>query len=219
MEVRPITSADCVEWVLHKHYAKRKPRMQYCYGLFVDGLMEGIVTFGYPATPFVSRGICGKDYELEVLELNRLVINEGSPKNSASFLVANAIKLLPIYHKIIVSFADTSAGHVGYVYQATNFLYTGLTMDMKEWRKVGANLHSQNVCKAVPLEERQHRQDYEQVWREKKHRYILFRGTKDDKRERLSHLNYTSQPYPKGMTARFGYTASAEKQSSLTLFD
>ena len=29
--------------------------------------------------------------------------------------------------KIVVSYADTSKGHVGYVYQATNFIYTGMS--------------------------------------------------------------------------------------------
>ena len=94
-EIKPITSKECKEWVLKKHYAKRKPRIQYAYGLFLDGKMEGVITYGYPATPFVSRGLCGKKYENYVLELNRLVINSGVPKNSASFLVANSLKMLP----------------------------------------------------------------------------------------------------------------------------
>lgn len=218
-EVLPISSRECLDWVLNKHYAKRKPRMQHCYGLFIDNLLEGVITFGLPATPFVARGLCGKEHEQEVIELSRLVINSKTPKNSASFLVANSIKQLPEKFKIVVSFADTSVGHIGYVYQATNFFYTGLTIDMKEWKKKGTNLHSQNVCKKLDLESRKHNNNFEQVQRPKKHRYILFRGNKKEKWIRLKALKYPLLPYPKGKTARYECIDILNKQSNLEKFN
>ena len=205
MDVRAIKSADCKEWVLKKHYAQRKPRIQYAYGLFINGVMEGIVTYGYPATPFVSRGICGREYEKEVLELNRLVVNEHAPKNAASFLVSHSIKLLPNKIHIIVSYADTSVGHIGYIYQATNFYYTGLTIDMKEWVQKDPKLHSQNVCKKLPLAERADNKNFKQIWRPKKHRYLFFRGSKKEKKIRLAALKYKIEQYPKGITSRYTY--------------
>ena len=202
-EVKQISSKDCMVWVLKKHYAHRKPRMQFCYGLYINNVLKGIVTYGLPATPFVARGICGKEYENNVLELSRLVINSKVPKNSASFLVSNSIKQLPENYKIIVSFADTSMGHIGFIYQATNFKYTGLTIPMKEWRLKGFNLHSQNVCKKVPLKERVKDSRFIQVQRERKHRYIIFRGNKKEKRELLKELKYEILPYPKGVPRRY----------------
>ena len=89
--IQPISNKECYDWVLKKHYAHRKPRMQFCFGLFIDNKLEGVITFGLPATPFVARGLCGKEHETEVLELSRLVINSNVPKNSASFLVASFI--------------------------------------------------------------------------------------------------------------------------------
>jgi len=214
--VLPINSKECSEWVLKKHYAKRKPRIQFAYGIYIDNKLEGVITFGYPATPFVSRGLCGKQHEEKVMELNRLVINSGVPKNSASFLVSNSIKLLPPKYKIIVSYADSSVGHIGFIYQATNFSYTGMTIDMKEWRKKDSNLHSQNVCKEVKLSERKKDNSFEQIMRPKKHRYILFRGNKKEKLQLKKDLKHKVLPYPKGITKRYECIDINEKQTLLT---
>jgi len=216
-EIFQISSKECMEWVLKKHYAQRKPRMQFCFGLYINGIVQGVITFGYPATPFVSRGLCGREYEKEVLELNRLVINSGVPKNSASFLVANSMKMLPKQYKIIVSYADTSVGHIGYVYQATNFLYTGLTIPMKEWRMKGEKLHSQNVCKSKSLKERKEDDNFEQIQRPRKHRYIRFLGTKEEIAERLAKLIYPQAPYPKGISKKYNSPDIKVLQSKLEL--
>lgn len=217
-KVLPINHKECLEWVLKKHYAKRKPRMQYCYGLFIEGVLEGIIVFGLPATPTIARGLCGKEYEKEVIELSRLVINSGTPKNSASFLVSHSIKLLPEKYKIIISFSDISRGHIGYVYQATNFFYIGLTIDMKVWVEKDVNIHPQNIIKKYGLKKMKKDNRFEQVLRPKKHRYILFRGNKKEKRERLKKLKYPILPYPKGKTARYECIDIKNRQSNLEKF-
>jgi hypothetical protein len=202
-EIKSIPSSELKEWLLVKHYAHRKPRIQYSFGLYLNGFLEGVITFGYPATPFISRGICGKEYEENVLELSRLVINSGVPKNSASFLIANSIKLLPEKFKIIISYADSSLHHIGYVYQATNFIYTGLTIPMKEWKMEGTNLHSQNVCKSLDLESRKKNDKFKQVYRPQKHRYLLFRGNKKEKEILKKNLKYSIKSYPKDKPEKY----------------
>jgi len=65
-----------------------------------------------------------------VLELNRLWVHDAAPKNTETWFLARALNMLP--PRIILSYADTSAGHVGYVYRAANFNYGGWTdMDRK----------------------------------------------------------------------------------------
>lgn len=214
-EVKSISSKECYDWILKKHYAHRKPRMQFCYGLFVDNLLKGVVTFGTPATPFIARGLCGKEHENEVLELSRLVINSNVPQNSGSFLIGNAMKLIPEQYKIIVSYADTKMGHIGYVYQATNFLYTGLTIPMKEWKKKGDNRHSQNISKEKSLQEKKKDDSYEQIYRNRKHRYIFFIGNKDENKELKSKLKYSIMPYPKGEPKKYESNDIKEVQGRL----
>ena len=47
------------------------------------------------------------------------------PRNTESWFVARALALLP--PKIVLSYADTAAGHMGYIYRASNFHYAGWT--------------------------------------------------------------------------------------------
>ena len=131
MEVKPLKNFEVEPWLLEKHYAKRIPQLMFCFGLY-DPQLIGVVTYGIPPSPSLCMGICGQEYSNKVLELNRLCLLDND-KNQASFLVAHSIKQLP-KPSIIVSYADTEHGHVGYVYQATNFIYTGLSANRVDWQ-------------------------------------------------------------------------------------
>lgn len=187
--VMPIKNEEAYPWLLNKHYAKRIPQIMFAFGLYDDGQLVGVVTYGIPASPSLCMGICGKEYSDKVLELNRVCLLNND-KNESSFLVSNSIKLLP-KPTIVVSYADTGQGHVGYVYQATNFLFTGTT---KERTDMGGRdgKHSR------------HSKDPSiRVFRSSKHRYVYFHGTKADKKVMLSKLMYKVEPYPKGDSKRY----------------
>jgi hypothetical protein len=71
------------------------------------------------------------------LELNRLCLKSNA-KNDASFLVSASIRLLATAGNFIcISFADTEQGHSGYVYQACNFTYHGLSAKRTDWKVRG----------------------------------------------------------------------------------
>ena len=145
MKVLPIDYQDTKEWLLYKHYAKRMCSIKYAFGLFVDGMLNGVVTFGMPPSSNLAESICGKEYKDYVLELNRLVVNDGMPKNTLSFFVSNAIKMIP-NNTIIVSFADANMNHNGYIYQATNFIYTGISSNTSKLiDKFGEEFHFRNI--------------------------------------------------------------------------
>jgi len=197
MEVLPIKHEECEEWLLKIHYAKRIPLIMHSFGLYVDKKLDGIITYGMPASPALCVGVCGEDHRHLVLELNRLCLLNNK-KNQASFLVGNSLKLLP-KPSIVVSYADTSMNHNGYIYQATNFIYTGLSAKRTEWRIRGSNRHSRTLTAQHTLEEMQNNPDkFHRLDRPQKHRYIYFLGDKKQKKEMLSKLNYNIEPYPKG---------------------
>ena len=125
IEVIEIGQAIARNLIMTQHYAHRMPTIQRAFGLMEDGELVGCVTFGQPASPNVVLSILGRETDLEMMELNRLVITTKT-KNSASFLVGGAIRRLP-KKMVLVSYADKGAGHVGYVYQATNWNYFGET--------------------------------------------------------------------------------------------
>jgi Ni,Fe-hydrogenase III small subunit len=135
-----------------------------------------------------------------VLELNRLVLVNNKP-NEASRLVAASFKLLPT-PRIIVSFADTAQNHQGIVYQATNFIYTGLSAKFRDPRVKGLE-HQHHATYGHGLSNQQIIEKYgaENVYfveRSRKHRYITFVGNRTEKKMMRSALLYKQLPYPKG---------------------
>ena len=201
MEVKPIKSFETKPWLLNKHYAKRLPSISYAFGLFDEGMLVGVCTYGSPASPSLCVGVCGEQYRDKVLELNRLVIDSNKP-NSASILVSRSLQMLP-KPSIVVSYADTGQGHVGYVYQANNFYYTGATAERTDMGGEEGK-HSRHA-----------KDPSIRVFRSSKHRYISFTGTKKQKRILRNELNYEIQPYPKGESIKYDASGSVETQGIL----
>mgnify|MGYP003673140798 CR=1 FL=1 len=135
----------CKEWLLYKHYAKRVPSISFSFGLFKNEILVGVITFGMPPSSTLASSICGEKYKDIVLELNRLVVNDGLDKNALSYFVSNSINQLP-KPNIIVSFSDNNMNHNGYIYQATNFIFTGQTSnDSMYIDKDGKEFHFRNL--------------------------------------------------------------------------
>ena len=184
MIVLPIKTEEAVPWIMQKHYAKRLPSISYAFGLYVENLLVGVVTYGIPASNSLCEGICGKKYKEYVIELNRLCLLN-NVKNQSSFLVGNSIKMLP-KPKVIVSYADIGQGHVGYVYQATNFLFTGTTKERTDM-SAGEGKHSRHAKDPLIRQ-----------FRTAKHRYVYIHGNKTEKKLLQKELKYEVLDYPKG---------------------
>tara|TARA_A100001011_G_C14281911_1_gene831973 strand:- start:93 stop:719 length:627 start_codon:yes stop_codon:yes gene_type:complete len=204
--VKPIKSSQCKEWLLYKHYAKRMCSISYSFGLFSNKELIGIMTIGKPASNNLCIGVCGKENSKYVYELNRLCVNDNLPKNTLSFFVGQCLKILP--KMILVSYADTLMNHNGYIYQATNWFYTGKT---KERTDIGTEngKHSRHYDKKIDY--KKHR-----IHRSSKHRYIYFIGNKAEKRYFKKCLNYQILSYPKGQNKR--YDASYKPLTQTELF-
>ena len=137
--VRRISYDETKPFLLNIHYARRMPCITDAFGLFVNGELVGVVTYGVPASRPLCIGLAGVENERHVLELNRLCIRpdlNGGGRNYASYLVSRSLKMLP-NGTFVVSYADTAWTHVGYIYQACNFLYTGLSAKRKDTYQPG----------------------------------------------------------------------------------
>ena len=202
-EVREVNRSDCEEYILKIHYAKRWPSISYAFGLYLDGFLCGIVTYGTPPSSTLKKGIAGEGYKSDILELNRLCLRNNI-KNEASTLVGRSLRALP-KSKIIVSFADIDQGHSGYVYQATNFIYCGLSAKRTDWKVKGReNLHGQTIAdefrgvknRAQAMRDK-YGDDFYLAPRSRKHRYIFIVGSKSYKKKVIKDLKYLILPYPK----------------------
>ena len=186
IEVIPSWAAK--PFILHIHYARRMPCVKYAFGLFKDAELIGVCTYGPPATPFLCKGIAGEENKKNVLELNRLVIApEYNGGNYASYLVSHSLKQLP-NGTFVVSYADCGWGHVGYVYQATNWIYTGATKPRTDIVSVSGG-HARHYKKG----------DTKRQPRSAKHRYVYLVGDKRTRKRMREQLRYQQiVPYPKG---------------------
>ncbi len=205
LEVHSIGIDNYREWLIKKHYAKRLCSVSYSFGLYIDGVISGVCTFGKPASNSLCIGVCGKENSKYVYELNRLCVNDGLPKNTLSKFLGICLKKLPSL--IIVSYADTKMNHNGYIYQATNWIYTGRTKERTDI-SAGLNKHSKNYDKNTDYSKNR-------KLRSSKHRYVYFTGNKRLKKSWLKSLNYKTEPYPKGDNKR--YDASYKPNIQLTI--
>ena len=203
-EIKEIEKKLAQDMVVQNHYLHRKAPAMFAYGLFDDKEMIGCIIYGKPASPALCVGVCGHDESSNVIELTRLWIKDGTPKNTESFLIGNTLKMLPANYDIVVSYAEMGAGHVGTVYQATNWIYTGLSDRHVEWRLDGkTGKHSRHLFDehgGIEGAKKFYGERLERHERGRKHRYVMLRGNKSRKKQLKNKLRYKVQPYPKVAT-------------------
>jgi hypothetical protein len=196
--VKPIDNATAQEIVVKNHYLHRKAPCSNAFGLFDESqLLRGVVLYGTPSSAPLRSGIAGKENANNVVELTRLWIDDNSPKNSESYLIGNSLKFCG--KEIIVSFADTQQNHLGIVYQATNWLYTGLSAKRTDWVVEGIDKHGHTWADKYTAEEMRNQfgERFKLVPRSRKHRYIFINAKGKRRKELLASLKYKIEPYPK----------------------
>ncbi len=205
VDIRPINSSVAKNIILKYHYSHTWPVAKLSLGMYVDSKLNAVVVYGHSASARMSGSLPSENY----WELQRLFSFDWAGKNTESYLIAASIRYIKQNHKEIdclISFADPEQGHVGTIYQATNWLYCGISdptggyiykFDGK-WehtRSTGARLGTrvhEKILKMYPDIE------YRKVIR--KHRYIyLLPKSKRHKREMMERLlaKYELLPYPK----------------------
>ena len=200
-KIEEIPYRTAMDIIIEKHYLHRRCPCSIAFGLINKETEEikGVVTYGIPPSSTLLKGICGEDEMHNVYELNRLWVSDDVPANGESFLIGNTLKRLD--KEIIVSFADTSQNHVGYVYQATNFLYCGLSKKFKDPKVKGMeHMHHATYAHGMTMAQVIEKYGAENVYyaeRPRKHRYIYFNCGKYRKKQLMRKLRYKVLPYPK----------------------
>lgn len=190
MKVVRVSKQECLAWIMLKHYSHRMPIFWKGFGLIVDDLLVGVCVYGQPSAPIQSYAFNSRDFDL--YELSRLVVDCPNQKNAASFLIANSLKKLKT-PCAVVSYADSAFGHVGIVYQASNFFYTGLvtghgvSVVIDGRTKHSASLMSKGVGSPVAYAKKHNLKIQPNS---AKHRYFAFVGSRQEKQNMLSKLNY-----------------------------
>lgn len=220
--IKEVNLYDFKDWFLYKHYAKRVPPIIYLYGLYNSSLkeIEGLCSFGPPCRMMNGGGsIFDNSLNITTYELNRLIMKENHEKNLLSFFVSKCLDMLP-KPNCCVSYADSNMHHCGYIYQATNWIYTGLTQKRKKFvDKNGKDIHERTIYSrygTTKLEEIDNK-DIILTEQEGKHRYIYFNGSSREKKRMKKLLKYTTLPYPKDINKK--YDASHVVNNKNSIFD
>lgn len=182
--------------IMNKHYAQRRPSISYAFVLYdkTKDREVGVLTYGKPASNSLCVGVCGKEYSKNVYELNRLFIEDCNVKNLASYFISESEKQLSaIGNFIIVSYSDKGMSHNGYVYQASNFIYTGSTKERTD-KYTPNGKHSRHYT-----DEYNHLRKV----RTSKNRYVKFIGNKRFKKNANKNLKYDTHPYPKSQNKKY----------------
>lgn len=197
MNVEIISSQLASAVVIENHYLHRRPPISFAFGLFNQlSVLCGVVTFGVPPSRHLQLSACPEMPDL-VLELNRLWQADDCGVYE-SWFVSRALSLLP--PRIIVSYADTSAGHLGYVYRACNFYYAGWT-DMErrtprfDYLPADPSTHTRDAFRNGYVEKRR---------RLPKVKYWIVTGDRRDRRrlEKLCgwpRMNWKTDPPPSAL--------------------
>lgn len=210
--VTEIATKKTEEWLLNKHYAKRKCNVMKSFALVENEIIVGVATFGMPPTPFFSKLFDKGTY----IELNRLITNDGLDKNALSFFVSRCLKMLG--NMVVVSYSDANQKHNGYIYQATNWIYTGVgRVNQKDKRGVNKffynekEYHERHIPKTMTALKFQidSKLTKNENWvangglivkQERKHRYFFVVGDKKFKKKNTDIIknHFIIYPYPKG---------------------
>ena len=199
MQVSRVPQKDVNEFCRRWHYAKTGGNMTWNYGLWDTFTLVGVVSYNLPTMPACSAYF-GSDRWDWVAHMGRLVCAEDAPRNSESKLIAASLKMLKMDRPVcraVVSYAAIGQGHTGYVYQATNALYCGLTssshfyIDSQGNRRAPKQGKNLSMAKAIA-------RGWEVRWEPPKHRYVYLLGSKTERREARQLLQFPVMQYPKG---------------------
>jgi len=138
------------ELIIENHYSHKWSSCRYALGLYDGYDLVGVAVYGFPVGRSVVKSITPDLENSDVLELTRLWVNDSEGKNTESYFLGKTFWWLKKNTdvKILISYSDPMQGHVGGIYQATNWLYQGNnTMLAKAYDHYmeGVWMHSRSV--------------------------------------------------------------------------
>lgn len=198
MTVGPVSFRDVQEFAARYHYTHAARNALWRWGLWHGAVLYGVVAYNLP-TRSVCESVFGPDHWAHVWHMTRLAMAEHAPHNSESRLIAGSLREIKRLHPgtwAVLSYADIELGHTGFVYQATNAIYTGTGGDPifhldQDGNRRGTYLSGNvGVKRAAALGWTRH-------VGQAKHRYLYLLGSKTQRKNLRRLLRLNEHPYPK----------------------
>lgn len=201
-------SYQAAKWAVeHWHYSKTMPAGRNVFiGVYECGTFIGCVMFGMGSGNSTNGSEFGLNRSHEIAELTRVALT--NHQSSVSRIVSIAISMIKKQSpklRLIKSMADPVYGHVGGIYQAGNWIYTGETKPDVKYLSRGEFVHhrtatSRGSAKGLP-----------KIKLPSKYRYLY--PLDDAMRAQIEPLR---KPYPKRIPCGSGEIDSAPRTNGET---
>ena len=222
LSVRQIDKDMAKKMVVKYHYSHLWTKCSVALGLFLDTGKEhsffdeqeekmiGCIVYGDPIGRHSGASISELLDRTEVYELARLYIHDGYGSNIESWFISQSMNWLKTHKphiKALISYASPMEGHVGTIYQATNWIYQGNSIRPNDswlfkFSEDGEWQHGRTIFPYYGTNNPEKMRELvkEPFWIKqelRKHRYVYLICGKKYKRQILKNLKYPQLPYPK----------------------
>jgi hypothetical protein len=222
LSIRLVSKDIAKDIIVNNHYSGIWTKVSYAIGLFhisndehkffggVNEKLIGVACYGDPVGRHSGASISELLDRTEVLELTRLFVFDGYGSNIESWFVGQTFNWLrenAPHIKALVSYSDPKVGHLGTVYQATNWVYQGNRIRPNDswsfkWSEIDEWHHSRTSYVKYGTNDPKIIQTMvtSPFWIKKeprKHRYVYILLHGKEKKKLFKSLKYPSLPYPK----------------------
>jgi hypothetical protein len=201
-QVQPIPILMARRLLEREHYLHSLPGgTKLSFGVFLGSRLVGALTLG--VGPLNAFSLIDGATSDDCLTLTRLWLSDSLPQNSESRFLGVVLRSLKRHTRVkfLASYADPAQGHLGTIYQATGWLYTGLSQatplyDVGD----GKTRHSRSLSHAFGTHSVEHFSRHgiqvKLAPQQAKHRYVYFLDPGWREQLQVPVLPYPKQEVP-----------------------
>ena len=147
IELKVIPRKIANDFVRKHHYSGKVVNNSYLhFGALLDKKLHGVTSFGHSLDKAKTKKLVKNTGWNEFCELNRMAFDDYLPRNSESYCLGKALRLIKKnapHIKWVISFADGCSCGDGTIYRASNFVLT----QIKKNSTIYINDEGDKVCK------------------------------------------------------------------------
>lgn len=146
IELKVIPRKIANDFVRKHHYSGKVVNNSYLhFGALLDKKLHGVMSFGHSLDKAKTQKLVKNTGWNEFCELNRMAFDDCLPRNSESYCLGKALRLIKKnapHIKWVISFADGCSCGDGTIYRASNFVLT----QIKKNSTIYINDEGDKVC-------------------------------------------------------------------------
>lgn len=137
IELKVIPAKIANDFIKKNHYSGKVVNNSFLhFGAFLDKKLHGVMSFGHSLDKAKTQKLVNNTGWNEFCELNRMAFDDYLPRNSESYCIGKALRLLKKnapHLKWVISFADGCSCGDGTIYRASNFVLTQIKKNSTMW--------------------------------------------------------------------------------------